>query len=283
VIVQDGKVEYVPIQPGFKKAIKYLHSLYAEGLIDPEVFSQESPQYVAKLSGDVPKVGVFIGGDPSSMVNSDHTWDYKLVNPPLKGPDGDQIKSSQFFYMNRRAIAITSANKHPAATIRWLDQIYDPEMSWKLRYGPNGIKQENGKWKIVPPNGDYNPAEWEYKESPVNDFAYAVTPDMAEKLVYPDIPHADSMEKRPEFLQRVKKYFHRDWKYPLILFSAEELDKLERYQVDIQEYAEQTEAKWITKGGVDSQWDDFVKKLKQMGLEDMIKVYQGAYERYMSQ
>ncbi|HEX7064126.1 MAG TPA: extracellular solute-binding protein, partial [Bacillales bacterium] len=241
-LVVDGKVKYVPIQPELKKGIKYLHSLYAKGLIDPEVFSQESPQYVAKLSAKTPKVGVFAGAGPASMVNSDSKWDYTLINPPLKGPSGSQIKASQFYYMNRRAIAITSANEHPAATIRWLDQIYDPEMSWKFRYGPNGIKQlDNGKWKITPPEEGYNPAEWQYKESPVNDFAYAITPDMAENLIYPDVPHAKSMEKRPEFLNRVKEYFHREWKFPLILYSAEELDELDRYKTDIQNYAQQTE------------------------------------------
>jgi putative aldouronate transport system substrate-binding protein len=39
-------------------------------------------------------------------------------------------------------------------------------------------------------------------------------------------------------------------------------------------------AQWITKGGVEREYADFVKTLNTMGLPRMVAIYQAAYNRY---
>ena len=50
--IKDGKVYYQAASEEYKNAIAYYHDWFAEGLIDIEVFSQDSSQYIAKGNGD---------------------------------------------------------------------------------------------------------------------------------------------------------------------------------------------------------------------------------------
>ena len=43
-----------------------------------------------------------------------------------------------------------------------------------------------------------------------------------------------------------------------------------------------TRARWVAEGGIDEEWDAYVEQLKTMGLEDMNKIYEGAYARYLA-
>ena len=42
-------------------------------------------------------------------------------------------------------------------------------------------------------------------------------------------------------------------------------------------------ATWVVKGSIDAEWDAYVSKLKSIGLDDAMKVYQDAYDRYKKQ
>ena len=69
--------------------------------------------------------------------------------------------------------------------------------------------------------------------------------------------------------------------FPELKFTSEEYEELSFIKTDIDSYIETTRAKWITEGGIDEEWDAFVKQLDAMGLQDMNVIYMGAYERYV--
>lgn len=48
IMIKDGKVIFTPEQEGFRKALEYFHMLYAEGLMDPESFTQDDSTFYAK-------------------------------------------------------------------------------------------------------------------------------------------------------------------------------------------------------------------------------------------
>lgn len=41
-------------------------------------------------------------------------------------------------------------------------------------------------------------------------------------------------------------------------------------------------AQWVTKGGIDEEWEAYVKKLNDMGLDKLMKIRTAAYDRYMN-
>jgi putative aldouronate transport system substrate-binding protein len=48
--VSNGKVVFAALHPRFAEAIAYQHRLYAEGLMDQEIFTQENSQYYSKIN-----------------------------------------------------------------------------------------------------------------------------------------------------------------------------------------------------------------------------------------
>ena len=137
-IVQDDKVIFTPTQDGYKKAIQTLHEWYQEGLIDPESFSQDDKAYLAKGKAATENLGSFVWWEVPEMVGADRADNYSLV-PVLEGVDGKRIASqSNNQEIARGAFAITRANKYPAATMRWADNLYDPIQSAQANWGPIG-------------------------------------------------------------------------------------------------------------------------------------------------
>ena len=71
------------------------------------------------------------------MVGDDRVGDYALLGI-LEGVDGEQLASvANNQEIGRGAMAITSANEYPAATMRWADRLFDPVMSAQSNWGPD--------------------------------------------------------------------------------------------------------------------------------------------------
>ena len=69
--------------------------------------------------------------------------------------------------------------------------------------------------------------------------------------------------------------------YPNVSFSLSEMNTINRYGTDIYSYVFQSTTSWLINGGVsDAEWTNYVAKLKQMKLDEMMLAYQSAYDRY---
>ena len=58
------------------------------------------------------------------------------------------------------------------------------------------------------------------------------------------------------------------------------MTKRKDLETDIKDYISSTFAKWITEGGIDEGWDAYVAQLDKLGINDLLAVYQQAYDRY---
>ena len=63
------------------------------------------------------------------------------------------------------------------------------------------------------------------------------------------------------------------------VFTSEEGEIRNRTIGEVEPYVIETMAKWITKGGVDEEWDDYLKQLDILGVQDWTGVMQAAYDR----
>ena len=54
--------------------------------------------------------------------------------------------------------------------------------------------------------------------------------------------------------------------YPNVFMSIEDTNKVSQYDTDIRKYAEQKKADWILNGGIEKEWDSYLKKMEQYGL-----------------
>lgn len=71
--------------------------------------------------------------------------------------------------------------------------------------------------------------------------------------------------------------------YPIdCVFTAEELEVIDRYRADFESAVSEQEALWLKEGGPsDEEWDAYCQMLTDScGMEELLKVYQAAYDRY---
>jgi len=276
-IVRDGKVIYTAVQPEYRDALAYFHQWYAEGLIDPESFTQDSKAYLAKGKTEVETLGSYIWWEVEEVVGPERAGDYALV-PPLAGPGGDRLVGhANGSPYGRAAFAITRVNQHPEATMRWIDQLYDPYMSAQVIWGPEGVIYERDANNMLVnkplPEGV---STGEYRQT--------VAPEGVGVILAEDFGTVVDMEPRAK--QRVKDlaevyrpHMEDEW-YPGVFFTPEELEKLSTMETDIDNLVTQQRAKWLVDGGIEAEWDGYVEQLKQMGLDEMIAIYQTALNRY---
>lgn len=274
VMVKDDKIVFTPAEEGYKEYIKWASSLYTEGLMDSEVFTQEQGQYVAKGKADT--LGAFLQFNSVTMTEPDKIEDW-IVLEPLKGPNGDQLWTN-YVKDNRGAkFAMTSANENPEATIRWVDQFFSQQddKAIEVHIGEFGVISEKDGEKINIINDDNN-AKWENCPGP-----YA--PGIVSTDIYENkLQQSPAAIRKAGFYEAYKPFLGEQ--LPILSFTKEELDKTAIMKTDIINYVDEMKAKWVTgQADVEADWSAYVDRLNKMGLEDYVKIYSDAYDRYKKQ
>lgn len=69
--VEDGRIQVAFDKPGWRDGLAYMNKLYKDGLIDPQIFTQDSDQLLklGEASGD-PIVGAAFGDTRASSPRS---------------------------------------------------------------------------------------------------------------------------------------------------------------------------------------------------------------------
>ena len=276
IILDNEKVIFTAMQPEYKEAIQYFHKLFAEGLIDQEAFTHDGKVYDSKVKNKEPIIGSFVAWGLNSMFGTTEV-DYAPVLP-LKGPRGDQKWSRRPGGLRSKgAFVITSACKYPEVAMRWANELYEEDtaiQSYRGMYGVAIEKTPEGKIKpITPPEGK-KAGELRHAESPGVSSLHFMPKAFVEKNV-----QTDGNREKDE-LDAMYIPFIPDKVLPELFYTQEQSERLGILQSDIVEYANEMYAKWMMNGGIEEEWDAYVKKLKDMGVEEMVQILQDAYDVY---
>ena len=103
-----------------------------------------------------------------------------------------------------------------------------------------------------------------------------LTKDMVQNIKYSE----KDIEKKE--CDEIYEPYVVDTNYPQIYMTIEENEELATIKTDVINYVKEMTAKWMMNGGIDEEWDTYIKKLKQMKMDKMITIYQNAYDRYIS-
>lgn len=268
IAVRDGKVLFTAVQPENKEAIKFLRSLYEDGTIDIESFVQNSTQLNAKIKSQPDLVGVY------SAYSNTHDENIQNYIPlePLTGPSGEKAQvRRQLNIAEGGYFTIFKNNKYPEISMRWANELADPEFGVQALYGPLE-KQDDGTYATVA----VDPNAASLSKFPINFGPFAVVAEEVAKVT-----GNKGKERREEYYQVYKDYAVSETEmFPLVWYTPEQREVFNMYRSEITEYVKTTRARWITKGGIEEEWDDFVKKLDEMGLQEVMNVYQTAYDKF---
>ncbi len=282
-VTDDKKVICTATQQGFKDGITWLHSLYEQGLIDPEAFTQEWSTYVSK--GKSGRYGVCFSWDAANIIDDFAGW----VPLPALTADVRNITPENGSFTSgydRGRCVVTAVAKNPALVCAWLDQMYDPFQSPQNNWGTYGEdddfdifvlgKNANGEDMLQhAPLGDASPVEVREAES-VNG-PLAILDEYYD--VYVTCP--DDAQYR---LDWIKDYYTPDmntkYVYPNVFMSQEDTEELSNLQTDITKTINAKRSDWIMNGFTDADWDEYIKSLDAYGLSDMLAIFQKYLDAY---
>lgn len=275
IVVKDDKVIYTAIQPEYKEAVKYMHTLFAEGLVDVESFSQTYPVYKSKMKNS--KVGVVNLWGLNGVFGGNYKESDYVFMPPLKGPGGDQgyVWKPSGALSGKGSFLITSTCQHPEVAIRWADYMVDPEISFQLSEGPIGKtfeRTEDGKLKPIPDPEGMSHDEFRHQETAGANSFHMVTAEFLKNV----IPSSGVAEKRSyePIYEKVKDSIM----FPPYYESPEDAKRAAIIRADVDEYIRETTSRWMLSGGIEEEWDAYVKQLKAMGVDELQEIYQRTYD-----
>ena len=268
VNVENQQVVFVPMDERFKEAVQFLHLLFSEGLIDPEVFTHDWNQYFAKISPEVDLVGMYIFWSRGD--NADRFTDIM----PVMGPRGYQLHPRNNAATFRRNLAIVfNTAEEPQHIVRWFDALHIEDFAIQSYYGPYGItlqKNPDGTRTYIPEGGGATWGVCFADASPT-----AILPEWHATIVLSD----DLADKSRN--NAMLQPFTPDEIFPNVMYTLEELEQLSILVADIHSYVERTLVRWVTSGGIEDEWEAHLVQLQRMNVDQLIQIYQDALDRYL--
>lgn len=285
VLQDDGTVDFVSTWDGYRDAVTYFHDWYAEGLMDVEMFSQSTSQLIAKCSQG--QVGVATWWYIEEVMG-EKSSDYVFL-PILEGPDGTyNVTVRDGGAVNSGNLNITSACGNPEALLKFYDQWYDGEIVMQLQYGPIGTffteQDDKGMWISI--TDEESREKFGKSAGELKGVHEVYGPKLILSSYYNDYFYMeDRAIVRLQDLANswVDPYVKSMVTYPIdCVFTSDELEVIDRYRADFESAVSEQEALWLKDGGPsDEEWDAYCQMLvDSCGMEELLKVYQAAYDRY---
>lgn len=287
--LKDGVPVFGPATDEYKEYITYLNKLFEHGLLDREAFTMDNPSYNAKTQTSTPVAGVISAwtaeGINRPIPGDDPTKEGEYVYlPPLKGPEGQEpVWTRRINVINSNlSFAISAATKHPEELVRWIDLAYDKETSIENYLGKIGvhIKKESGE-------NNYSKL--------LNDQGKEFTNDEKSQLVPNKFAVAYILEGDVNFIDKIASpqdkdaadavygpYLIKDYVDEYVMATQQENERLAFLTTDLISYVDQMTAKFITEGGIDENWDTYIGKLKDLGMDEYVQIKTRIHERALS-
>ncbi len=275
---ETNELRFINTAERYKEFLQFVNKLYTEKLMDQEVFTMEIAKLTAKAEQNVFGFA-FIG---NSNYLGKLKEDFTHIPSTLAGPHGDDMYSARTTPLAGQNTFITKNNQYPAETVKWVDYFYSQE---GIRTFFMGIEGET--WEMGPDNKpkftDFvvkNPDGLGMEEVLGRYVCWSggANPSVADNIHFGDhlIPKS-SVDSANVLIPYTPKEI-----WGSFVYTPEQLEKLTILQTDIDTYVTDMQAKFISgKVGFDK-WDEYVKQVEKLGLQEYKKIVQEALDTYNS-
>jgi putative aldouronate transport system substrate-binding protein len=259
--------------------LEYLHSLVADGLLDPESFTQDNDLALQKLASEK---SFAISSNAQMIVN-----DYRpaLANVPgatiakinlPAGPAGNVVNAENKL---ENGIMISSqAVESPnfVAMMQFIDWLwYSDEGQEFAKWGVEGVtytRGPDGKRTLAEPMKIMLDLQKQYGFSG-GVFAYGGTTELLQSTFTPEeIEFQKAMAQKTELPVP-----------PPFPFTEAEREQATLTETGLQDYVEQMTLQFILGQRDLAQWDAYVAELEGKGMSTYIDLVNGAHQRYVSE
>ncbi len=281
---EEGNVGVGLYSEEYKEAIKSVSQWYAEGLIDPEIFTRGSNARDILFPEN--NGGVIHDWIPSTTGYNEKLQEsvpgFKVVGilPPTD-VNGDQWEVEARARLSGAGWAIGANNEHPEETMKYMN-FWWTEAGRRLQtYGVEGDTYTMVDGEPVYTDKVLNAT------NPINDYMRQIGGQIEDMASLHDNSYERFMSD--EEGNRVTKMYEESGlvnkmnvKLPAVSFTQEELDVVNSKWQPCRNYMLEQLQKWTFDGStIDAEFDQYMANLKSMGIEDVIAAYQSAYDRLM--
>jgi len=274
-----GTVRYGKYEPAYKTAMAELARWYAEGLIDKEIFTRGGKAREMLLGNNT-------GGSTHDWFGSTASYNDRLqadvpglsflpIAPPadVNGVVKEMYSRS---LLPGKGWGISYSNKHPVETIKYFDFWFTEAGRRLNNFGVEGVHYDmvDGKpmFKAEVLNG----------ELPVNTFLYGEGAQI--EIGFQQDFSYEEQWLNPIARDGMRMYIDNDYfmpQFPPVSFTEEEQAVITQKWTAINTFIQETEQKWIMGAEpVEPNFDAYIRALKNMGMDEIVAIYNAAYQRY---
>jgi len=280
-VMVNGRPAFTANMDFYKEAIKFFAGWYAEGILDPEIFTQDIDTMRGKGRTEEPTYGAIVSyfpGDVSPGADADgmpiRMSEYVPI-PPLKNPLGTSPqwrRGSYGSYTFPSQVVITDNARNPETIIRWFDYLYSPIISVQAAWGVLGIELEERAPGVFASMEDDLLEDGLYRW--IGAMPKFVRPEYSANFIRSAADMAGMQATND--MDRIWANNLTDM-LPGLWLSEEQASEIATIRTDIQNYIVQKRAEWISGAAdVDAEWDAYVDQLDRLGLPRLTEVILGA-------
>lgn len=286
----NGTAVFTPGEDNYKEYLKFMNKLYTEKLLDNEYFTQTHEQLRAKG-----KEGILgMVREPQNMLQTTGYDMYVLMEPMTSEVNDEKIVVQNNwvdgYSCTTGAFAITNKCKYPEAMARMADYFYgehtgdEDDISglsmWMGEYGIDWEYEDDTKTAVIRNSRDPNLSfsESVYKNvTPMQGGGGAPGKIVTLAIIKGNFWQEIKAKESPE------KFFPHVVTNPIgyLRISPEDLTQRSMMQNDIDTYVDMMYAKFVTGEESFDNWDNYLTKLNQLGVEKLKKMYEDAYKSWM--
>jgi len=284
---KDGKtVTYNYISDQYRHMMEYVNQLYVSGGFDKNIFSEDGTNAKAVILGNntaITTLGTIYTKDNFKSGNYDVS-----VFDPLTSQYTSKQKYAKGYASRMGMFEISSKCKDIDTMVKWVNALY-ADVDHPIAQGVSSISM----WLGI------KGTTWDFDDSSKQTYTIKVPSDYsgdalsylteyglsnAANCVFMSMNSSSlgllckGNGTKDHLLPYAVQIFPKDF----LSFTEDESSKLAEAYTDIQEYISKSLASFVTQGVNDSSWNAYVDTVKKMGIDDIVKIYQDAFDRYNS-
>src|SRR5699024_983740 len=212
---------------------------------------------------------------------------YETFAPMKVSADDDAEVSWSYDYneLNHGVnfIQMSSQTSNKEAAIKFINELYDTEVSLQILFGSmdENIEETGDKsYKILPPQDEeMDPGTWKWTSSWADNGPMFISDELEVELPV-DMQAVD--EQQAPFNKVFENLDRENDVFPgmMLKYSQEDHNAMTLVNTDFMNIAISKFGEWVTNGGIEAEWDSYKQQVEQMGLPSNIEIIQRYYDDY---
>ena len=308
---EEDQVFLYDTTDNYREYLKYMNRLYEEKLLDNDAFIMTTDEFEAKIReqevvffnswNDVFALSPLVAAEEDSWANH-----YQL----LVGMTSDYAQQTTYtyypYYSQGNNVFVSANTEYPEEICKLLDYVFSEEGIDFFWYGIEGetfeyitddlgnhIPNQDNFWD----SENYDSIlEWSNAKVVINGALQIVNDDVKDRYIsnatdeelrsiIDNAAPLDYLPKAALELAIREQCEAEVYGMPFLVYTDEESEEMSTLKADLSSYLQQMKSEFIRgESDVDSDavWEEYLAKVKEIGVDELLAIEQSAYDRYAS-